>query len=757
MFRNETYNIFEPRKVTLHKFKIQFNFMKKNLLTLCAIALMISTSLLAQNQKRCGTMEYLAAQKAADPTLAARMADVERQTQQWITSHPNYRTTSIITIPVVFHVVYSTSAQNISDAQCQYQLAQLNADYARLNSDAGNTPSVWQSIAANTQVQFCLAVRDPNGNATSGVVHKSTTVASFSDNDNVKHNSSGGDDAWPSASYLNIWSCNLGGGLLGYAQFPGGSASTDGVVFLYSSIGSIAHPGTAAPYNFGRTATHEIGHWLNLFHIWGDDGTSCSGTDNCSDTPNQADENYGCPAFPNVSCSNGPNGDMFMNYMDYTDDGCMNMFTAGQASRMQATLAGSRASIQSSLGCVAPSGCGVPGGLSASSITSTSATLNWTSVSGFVSYNVQYRIVGAGSWTSTTSTTNSKAISGLTAASNYEFQVQTVCSSTSSAFSGSGTFTTSGTGTCGVPSGLSASSVTSSSATLNWTTVSGFVSYNVQYRIVGAGSWTSTTSTTNSKAISGLTASANYEFQVQTVCSGSSSAFSGSGTFTTSAASSCTTSYEPNNTSSAALTIPVNTDITSVISSSSDIDWYKFVNTSSAPYIKVTLTTLPFDYDVVLYNSALSQIGISQNGGTTSETIKYNSTTVNTRYIKVYGYNGAFSTTSCYTLRASISGTPWRVIGDNEVVLEDLQPNTFSMYPNPAQTSLNINFQSSASSNVSVQITDILGKVVMNNSFTADEGYNSYKMNVENLNKGIYIVVVENNKSRTTQRLVIAR
>src|SRR5207237_8069001 len=122
------------------------------------------------------------------------------------------------------------------------------------------------------------------------------------------------------------------GVVLGYAQFPGGPAATDGVVIAQSCFGNT---GTAAyPFNKGRTATHEVGHWLNLYHIWGDDGTACTGSDLVGDTPNQGDENYGCPAFPSVSCSNGPNGDMFMNYMDYTDDACLFMFSAVQKTRM---------------------------------------------------------------------------------------------------------------------------------------------------------------------------------------------------------------------------------------------------------------------------------------------------------------------------------------------------------------------------------------------------------------------------------------
>jgi hypothetical protein len=141
---------------------------------------------------------------------------------------------------------------------------------------------------------------------------------------------------------LNIWVCTLGGGLLGYAQFPGGPLATDGVVILNTAFGT---SGTAtAPFNRGRSATHEIGHWLNLRHIWGDT-EHCEGTDFVTDTPNAKQPNFGKPTFPHVSCSNGPNGDMFMNYMDYTDDDSMFMFTAGQVTRMSATLDGPRSSL----------------------------------------------------------------------------------------------------------------------------------------------------------------------------------------------------------------------------------------------------------------------------------------------------------------------------------------------------------------------------------------------------------------------------
>jgi hypothetical protein len=250
-------------------------------------------------------------------------------------------------IPVVVHVVYKTAAQNISDAQITSQIEVLNRDYRKTNPDVSLTPSAFAALAADPRIQFELATQDPNGATTSGIARTKTTRDSFGDDDFMKSASLGGDDAWPSDRYLNIWVCQLADSLLGYAQFPGGSAATDGVVILHSAFGTT---GTAtAPFNLGRTATHEIGHWLNLQHIWGDDGTGCNGSDYVDDTPNAAGPNYGCPSFPHVTCNNGPDGDMFMNYMDYVNDACMYMFTQGQVARMHTCLDGDRPTIGTAL------------------------------------------------------------------------------------------------------------------------------------------------------------------------------------------------------------------------------------------------------------------------------------------------------------------------------------------------------------------------------------------------------------------------
>lgn len=264
-----------------------------------------------------------------------------------------------ITIPVVVHIVWNTSTQNITDNQVLSQIQVLNEDYSRTNADAGNTPSYFQSVAANTDIQFCLAQTDPNGNPTTGIERRQiATNVVFSMNNNVKNFNTNGLNAWDVTRYLNIWVCNLTSGLLGYAEFPTSSPSnTFGVVIGFPYFGSnytTYGSGFALHnvYNRGRTTTHEVGHCFNLIHIWGDDGSGCSGTDQCNDTPNQADEHYGCPGTAQVSCNNGPNGDMYQNYMDYTDDACMNMFTSDQKARMLTVLnASPYNALQSSTAC----------------------------------------------------------------------------------------------------------------------------------------------------------------------------------------------------------------------------------------------------------------------------------------------------------------------------------------------------------------------------------------------------------------------
>ena len=308
---------------------------------LLAFGLIIGMSSIYQAQRNCGSMEYLEMQMQQDLKRAENINRIERHTERYI-AHPEQRAVSgVVTIPVVVHVIYNTTSENISDAQVLSQINVLNKDFRRQNSDANN---IW-SQAQDSEIEFCMATIDPNGNATTGITRTSTSTTAFGTNDQMKYTSSGGKDAWNTSKYMNIWVCDISGGILGYAQFPGGSAATDGVVIDYQYFGTM---GTAtSPFDLGRTATHEVGHWLNLRHIWGDGG--CSVDDFVSDTPSSDAPNYGC-AIGHVSCSTT---DMVQNYMDYSDDACMNLFTAGQNVRMRALFdtGGARASLLTSTAC----------------------------------------------------------------------------------------------------------------------------------------------------------------------------------------------------------------------------------------------------------------------------------------------------------------------------------------------------------------------------------------------------------------------
>lgn len=298
--------------------------------------------------RACGTMKVHRRLLDTDRNYARRLARIEdhafRAMRSGVTMRPG-----CTRIPVVVHVVYRTDEENISQAQIDSQIAVLNEDFRKKNPDVANVPAPFAPLAGDARIEFVLASTDPDGAPTDGVTRTRTTQTSFNSDDQIKADATGGKDPWDPSEYLNIWVGNLGGGLLGYAQFPGGPIATDGVVVTLRGFGTT---GTAvAPFNRGRTTTHEIGHWLNLRHIWGDDGEGCNGTDFVADTPNQGGSNTGKPTFPSISCNNGPNGDMFMNYMDYVDDDTMVMFTEGQIARMQACLDGPRSSIGEAISC----------------------------------------------------------------------------------------------------------------------------------------------------------------------------------------------------------------------------------------------------------------------------------------------------------------------------------------------------------------------------------------------------------------------
>lgn len=308
--------------------------MKKILLSAVSLLLLVScsneesnsSSELAATSKHdhrgCASHEVHEQQLRENPELAAKMSEIERFTQDAITN--GRLVNGKIQIPVVVNVLYRTSAENISLTQIQSQIDVLNKDFNALNSDFNQVPTTFSGVKANVGISFVL----------DAVYRKSTKKTSWGTRDAMKKSSQGGLNPTSPTTKLNLWVCTIGGGILGYAQFPGGSSATDGVVIDSRYLGTT---GTAtAPFNKGRTATHEVGHWMNLRHIWGD--TTC-GSDLVSDTPTHNTANYGIPAFPHYSTCSGTPIEMTMNYMDYTDDAGMYMFSNGQKSRMLAIFA----------------------------------------------------------------------------------------------------------------------------------------------------------------------------------------------------------------------------------------------------------------------------------------------------------------------------------------------------------------------------------------------------------------------------------
>ncbi len=266
---------------------------------------------------------------------------------------------NVVTIPVVVHVIWHDPSENISDAQIFSQLDVLNEDFRKHNADTGAVRPLFQLIAGDAKVEFCLAQRDPLGNATNGITRTYSTVLDWGCDDSMKFASAGGAPGWPGADYLNIWVCKLNCAN-GYAYYPGTPDPYDGVVIHYYVFGRV---GNVATGYHGRTTDHEIGHYFGLYHTFDYNGCGGSDTSDCltagdyvCDTPADNNPDYGCPAFVN-DCGDTPvdNPDQTENYMDYGDDDCRMMFSLGQIERMRGYIFTDRVSLLTSLGCVPPS------------------------------------------------------------------------------------------------------------------------------------------------------------------------------------------------------------------------------------------------------------------------------------------------------------------------------------------------------------------------------------------------------------------
>ena len=391
----------------------------------------------------------------------------------------------------------------------------------------------------------------------------------------------------------------------------------------------------------------------------------------------------------------------------------------------------------------AGSNCGTPIGLSSSSITNTTATVSWTTVSGAVSYDVDYKAASSGTWinAATATTATSANLGGLTQGTLYDWRVRTNCASESSSYS-QAQFTT--TAPCNAPTGLASSSVTSSSATVSWTAVSGAASYDVDYKLNSSGTWTNaaTGTTGTSVNLSGLTASSLYDWRVRANCGANGSSGYSQAQFTTAAASVCPGPYDvsTNGTRSGAATIPFNTDIKGLVNPSNDNDYYRFVITTGGT-ITMTLTTLPANYHLRLLNSSGSTLQTSSNSGTNNETIN-RTVTAGTYYARVYPSNSnQWNATNCYTLRVAL-GTATR--GDDLITAKPV-----IVFPNPVTKTMNVSIPD-IQGMADIRVFDIYGKLVQQRS----TGQANTQLDMSSLPSGMYVVKVMNDGKETAMKIV---
>lgn len=320
------------------------------------IILLYSPFLFAQiPSERCGTDHIRAQRLAANPDYTQTKNDLEIFTAQWIKDHPHLNSRNEIRLPVVVHVVWKNEQEQISEEQIRSQITVLNEDFNARNTGIDAIPSEFQRLVADVGIEFCLASVDPDGNAHSGITYTNTDfddIANFSFSSQglrrIKHQSTGGANAWDTESYINVW-VGKSDQFAGEATFPGEVfPNEDGIVIDYRFFGKTGEAFGNFPFHLGRTLTHEIGHYFNLRHPWGSFQLDCNDDDCVDDTPTQSRIYGNCPTHPQESCASN---DLFMNYMNYVVDDCMHLFTHGQKRRMLAALNGPRSGLLNSLGC----------------------------------------------------------------------------------------------------------------------------------------------------------------------------------------------------------------------------------------------------------------------------------------------------------------------------------------------------------------------------------------------------------------------
>ena len=394
--------------------------------------------------------------------------------------------------------------------------------------------------------------------------------------------------------------------------------------------------------------------------------------------------------------------------------------------------------------------CGNATGLTTTNIADNNATISWAAVTNATSYAVDYKLTSSATWISfaAAQTATTADLTGLTLSSSYDWRVSATCPAGSGGFV-QAQFTT--TGPCTAPATLSATPITSSSATINWSSVSGAVSYDVDFKLAAASTWTNavTGTTATSRSITGLTASSVYDFRVRTNCAGAVSSVYATAQFTTAVAAVCPGVYDvsTNGTTAGAATIPVNTDVFGLLNPSGDNDYYKFVINSGGT-ITVSLTNLPANYHLSLLNSAGSILQSSSNGGTNNESIS-RTVAAGTYYARVYPQGKASNAANCYTLQVQL-GTAARTDDQNITSGPKL-----SVSPNPANFTSTLVFSSKVMGNAEVIVTNQMGSIVLRKIIAVQEGQNTRKLDVSRLTNGLYYVKLQNGAEVQMTKLVI--
>ncbi len=690
-----------------------------------------------QQFKKCGSVA----------PSAAWEDNFQKQIEALKANQSKYRSAMQVnyTIPVVVHVIHSGTAvgtgANISNTQVNSQIQVLNDDYAGTGLNNANLPGIFASAKANTGVTFCMAQRTPAGAqmTTPGIDRMSYTSKSF-----IAPGVNGYDvsyiDAtikpatiWDPTQYLNVWVLDLDHSLLGYATFPdnsglagmpsgGSTATTDGFVNTFNGWG-VTGPANA-PYNKGRTASHEIGHWLGLRHIWGD--ASC-GDDFCTDTPTQANPNYGCPTFPSPTCGNS--GDMSMNIMDYTDDLCMYMFTNDQKTRMVTALTNDprRSAI-----------------VATTNLACTPVNLNTPPVAIFTASTTS-TFVGAGNVSLTNTTSN---------ATSYAWTVNPT-------------------------SGATLSSATATSPTISFTTPG---SYSVCLTATNSfGSSTPVCQTINVTAIQPTTCDTINNFEADdTLAIFRVGALVSDGYVTGQNSYADIAKAErydyPTSGFSTGLTISGLRVYHGVIKGSGSTAYNVWSETAGMPdailgttsavnstFTPLQVNTVTFATPVAIANNTPFYVGYTF-GYASGDTIavvhtRFDNSTVNHAYEQFSDNSWHSFTESPASWGANVSLMVWPIICPTTTVglayvKQNLTNNAY-IFPNPNNGTFNVMLVFDEQTNATITVTDLLGKQIMVRN-VANVTQQDVALNLTNAGAGTYLVTIKTNNGITTKRVVVS-